>query len=164
DGYAAYQQLQTYKQTIPSLFQYNAFLIASDGWFAKAGTISSDYSRFMEWKTADGEKIVDTEHEPEMEPMLQGMLRKEKLLDIPPYFIVFESTKEQTIKKIAAYHQYYAVNKAITTTVNASAKSGDKRAGVIWHTQGSGKSLSMVFYTGKMVVEPAMNNPTIVVL
>lgn len=72
--YAAYQQLQTYKQTIPSLFQYNAFMIASDGWFAKAGTLSSDYSRFMQWKTADGEHIVDTQHEPELEPMLKGFL------------------------------------------------------------------------------------------
>jgi type I restriction enzyme R subunit len=164
DIHAAYQQLQTYKQTIPSLFQYNAFMIASDGWFAKAGTISSDYSRFMEWKTADGEHIVDTSIEAEMEPMLKGMLNKATLLDILRHFIVFERGKDKTIKKIAAYHQYYAVNKAITTTVKASGQEGDKRAGVIWHTQGSGKSLSMVFYTGKMVVEPAMNNPTIVVL
>jgi type I restriction enzyme R subunit len=164
DSHAAYQQLQTYKSTIPSLFQYNCFMIASDGWFAKAGTISSDYSRFMEWKTSDGENIVDTEHEPEMEPLLKGMLNKQTLLDIIRYFIVFEKGKDKTIKKIAAYHQYYAVNKAIATTVKASATGGDKRAGVIWHTQGSGKSLSMIFYTGKMVVEPAMNNPTIVII
>lgn len=164
DIYSAYQQLQTYKSTIPSLFHYNCFMIASDGWFAKAGTLSSDYSRFMEWKTADGEHIIDTTIEQELEPMLKGMLRKENLLDIIRYFIVFEKTKDKTIKKIAAYHQYYAVNKAIATTVKASGAGGDKRAGVIWHTQGSGKSLSMVFYTGKMVVEEAMNNPTIVVL
>jgi type I restriction enzyme R subunit len=164
DMYAAYQQLQTYKSMIPSLFQYNCFMIASDGWFAKAGTISSDYSRFMEWKSADGEHIIDTSIEAELEPMLKGMLAKGNLLDIIRYFLVFEKGKNKTIKKIAAYHQYYAVNKAITTTVKASAASGDKRAGVIWHTQGSGKSLSMVFYTGKMVVESAMNNPTIVVL
>ncbi len=170
DMYAAYQQLQTYKSTIPSLFQYNCFMIASDGWFAKAGTLSSDYSRFMEWKTADGENIIDTNFEPEMEPMLMGMLKKENLLDIIRYFIVFEKSKDKTIKKIAAYHQYYAVNKAIASTVRAVqplspfGRVGGGRAGVIWHTQGSGKSLSMVFYTGKMVVEPAMNNPTIVVL
>jgi type I restriction enzyme R subunit len=175
DMYSAYQQLQTYKQTIPSLFQYNCFMIASDGWFSKAGTLSSDYSRFMEWKTADGENIIDTDTEAEMEPMLKGMLNKKAILDIIRYFIVFEKSKDKTIKKIAAYHQYYAVNKAIVSTVRAAAASlpapgeagagpGDKRAGVIWHTQGSGKSLSMVFYTGKMVVEEAMNNPTIVVL
>lgn len=164
DIHDAYQQLQTYKAAIPSLFQYNAFMIATDGWFAKAGTISSDYSRFMEWKSADGEHVIDTSIQQELEPMLKGMLNKQNLLDIIRYFIVFEKGKDSTIKKIAAYHQYYAVNKAISTTVKASAAGGDKRAGVIWHTQGSGKSLSMVFYTGKMVVEPAMNNPTIVVL
>ena len=120
DIYNAYKQLQTYKSQIPSLFQYNCFMIASDGWFAKAGTISSDYSRFMEWKTADGDNIVDTEHEPELDPMLKGMLAKDRLLDIIRYFIVFEKTKEKTIKKIAAYHQYYAVNKAVQATVRAS--------------------------------------------
>lgn len=164
DIFAAYQQLQTYNSAIPTLFRYNAFMVASDGWFAKAGTLSSDYSRFMQWKTADGEHIVDNEVEAELEPLLKGMFNKRALLDIIRHFIVFEKGKEKTIKKISAYHQYYAVNKAITTTVKASGGSGDKRAGVIWHTQGSGKSLSMVFYTGKMVVEPAMNNPTIVVL
>jgi type I restriction enzyme R subunit len=181
----AYHQLQTYKQVIPSLFTYNAFLIASDGWFAKAGTLSSDYNRFMEWKTADGITIVDTQTHPEMEPMMLGLLNKTTLLDVIRHFIVFEKTKEKTIKKMAAYHQYYAVNKAIENTVRASAVSqkgvgeppskyglrdakhqlpGDKRAGVVWHTQGSGKSLSMVFYTGKLVLAEEMNNPTIVVL
>jgi type I restriction enzyme R subunit len=164
---AAYNQLQTYKKLIPSLFTYNAFLIASDGWFAKSGTLSSDYSRFMEWKTADGINIVDTQTQPEMEPMIKGLLNKATLLDVIRHFIVYEKTKEKTIKKVAAYHQYYAVNKAIAktieaTTTNAEDKKG--RAGVIWHTQGSGKSLSMVFYTGKLVLAEAMNNPTIVVL
>jgi len=182
---AAFNQLQTYKQLIPSLFTYNAFLIASDGWFAKSGTLSSDYSRFMEWKTADGEIIVDTQTEPEMEPMIMGLLNKRTLLDVVRHFIVYEKTKEKTIKKIAAYHQYYAVNKAIESTIRASSYSadlvneppvhfglpdvkdqpkGDKRAGVVWHTQGSGKSLSMVFYTGKLVLAEDMNNPTILVL
>lgn len=183
---AAFNQLQTYKQVIPSLFTYNAFMIVTDGWFAKAGTLSSDYSRFMEWKTADGINIVDTETTPEMEPMLQGLLNKKTLLDVIRHFIVYERAKEQTIKKIAAYHQYYAVNKAIESTIRASAvpafKSfaeppakygkqdvteqfpGDKRAGVVWHTQGSGKSLSMVFYAGKLVLAPEMNNPTVVIL
>lgn len=182
---AAFNQLQTYKQLIPSLFTYNAFLIASDGWFAKSGTLSSDYSRFMEWKTADGITIVDTQNESEMEPMIKGLLNKRTLLDVVRHFIVYEKTKEKTIKKIAAYHQYYAVNKAIESTIRASSYSadfvneppehfglpgvkdqpkGDKRAGVVWHTQGSGKSLSMVFYTGKLVLAEDMNNPTILVL
>ena len=185
DVKAAYNQLQTYKQLIPSLFNYNTFLLASDGWFAKAGTLSSDYSRFMEWKTADGITVVDSQREPEMEPMIKGLLNKETLLDVIRHFIVFEKTKEKTIKKIAAYHQYYAVNKAIESTIRASSPpqnianeppsnfglpsvkdqpKGDQRAGVVWHTQGSGKSLSMVFYTGKLVLAEEMNNPTILVL
>lgn len=167
DTKAAFNQLLTYKQLIPSLFTYNAFLIVSDGWFAKGGTLSSDYSRFMEWKTADGEKIVSTQTEPEMEPMIKGLLNKRTLLDVIRHFIVYEKTKEKTIKKIAAYHQYYAVNKAIETTVYATTTTqveSKGRAGVVWHTQGSGKSLSMVFYTGKLVLTEQLNNPTIVVL
>lgn len=185
DVKAAYNQLQTYKQLIPSLFNYNTFLLVSDGWFAKAGTLSSDYSRFMEWKTADGITVVDSQREPEMEPMIKGLLNKSTLLDVIRHFIVFEKTKEKTIKKIAAYHQYYAVNKAIESTIRAASPpvnvanespihfglptvkdqpQGDQRAGVVWHTQGSGKSLSMVFYTGKLVLAEEMNNPTILVL
>lgn len=167
DTKAAFNQLQTYKQLIPSLFTYNAFLIVSDGWFAKGGTLSSDYSRFMEWKTADGEKIVNTQAEPEMEPMIKGLLNKRTLLDVIRHFIVYEKTKEKIIKKIAAYHQYYAVNKAIEKTVFATTTTQEDskgRAGVVWHTQGSGKSLSMVFYTGKLVLTEQLNNPTIVVL
>jgi type I restriction enzyme R subunit len=167
DVKAAFNQLQTYKQLIPSLFTYNAFLIVSDGWFAKGGTLSSDYSRFMEWKTADGVNIVDTQTQPEMEPMIKGLLNKKTLLDVVRHFIVYEKTKEKTIKKIAAYHQYYAVNKAITKTIEATTSNEEDkkgRAGVVWHTQGSGKSLSMVFYAGKLVLTEQMNNPTIVVL
>jgi len=185
DVKAAYNQLQTYKQLIPSLFNFNTFLLVSDGWFAKAGTLSSDYSRFMEWKTADGITVVDSLREPEMEPMIKGLLNKTTLLDVIRHFIVFEKTKEKTIKKIAAYHQYYAVNKAIESTIRAASPpenvvneppnnfgllsvkdqpQGDQRAGVVWHTQGSGKSLSMVFYTGKLVLAEELNNPTIVVL
>lgn len=167
DVKAAFNQLQTYKQLIPSLFTYNAFLIVSDGWFAKGGTLSSDYSRFMEWKTADGVNIVNTQTEPEMEPMIKGLLNKKTLLDVIRHFIVYEKTKEKTIKKIAAYHQYYAVNKAIAKTIEATTSNEEDkkgRAGVVWHTQGSGKSLSMVFYSGKLVLTEQMNNPTIVVL
>lgn len=167
DTKAAYNQLQTYKQLIPSLFTYNAFLIVSDGWFAKGGTLSSDYSRFMEWKTSDGINIIDTQTQPEMEPMIKGLLNKKTLLDVIRHFIVYEKTKEKTIKKMAAYHQYYAVNKAINTTIEATTSNEDDvkgRAGVVWHTQGSGKSLSMAFYTGKLVLTEQLNNPTIIVL
>ena len=186
DVQAAFHQLQTYQQVIPSLFSYNAFEIISDGWFAKAGAISSDYSRFMEWKSEDGVRVVDSKHEPELEPLIKGLLNKHTLLDVIRHFIVFEKTKEVSVKKVAAYHQYFAVNKAILSTLRASASEhehfvaehpaayglptvdqqpkGDKRAGVVWHTQGSGKSLSMVFYAGKLVLAEEMNNPTIVVL
>lgn len=160
----AFNQLQTYKQQISSLFTYNAFLVISDYWFAKIGTISSNYNRFMEWKSEDGHTIIDSNTTEEMPVLLKGVFSKDKLLDIIGQFIVFERTKEKTIKKIAAYHQYYAVNKAINSTLKASIVTGDKRAGVVWHTQGSGKSLSMLFYTGKLVLTPEMENPTIIVL
>lgn len=186
DVQAAFHQLQTYQQVIPSLFTYNAFEIISDGWFAKVGTISSDYARFMDWKSVDGVGVVDSKVQPELEPLINGLLNKKTLLDVIRHFIVFEKTREKTVKKIAAYHQYFAVNKAIASTIRASAPEaghfvaehpavyalptvdqqpkGDKRAGVVWHTQGSGKSLSMVFYAGKLVLAEAMNNPTLVVL
>ncbi len=157
----AFSQLQTYKQSIPSLFTYNELLIVSDGWDALCGTVTSDWGRFMTWKTKDGRTTADT-LQPQMEVMFKGMLNKQTLLDLIHHFIVFEKSKEKTLKKVAAYRQYYAVNKAVTTTAIAAAEAGDRRAGVVWHTQGSGKSLSMVFYTGKLVL--ALDNPTIVVL
>jgi len=168
---SAYKQIQTYKSVIPSLFTYNAFCIISDGLEAKAGTISAGLTRFMAWKSADGKseasKLIS-----QVETMITGMLNPVTLLDLVRNFIVYEkSTKEdnktgittiETVKKLAAYHQYYAVNKAVERTTKASAIDGDKKGGVVWHTQGSGKSLSMVFYTGKIVL--ALNNPTILVI
>jgi type I restriction enzyme R subunit len=163
---AAYNQLMTYKQAIPTLFNYNSFLIVTDGWFAKAGTITSDWSRFSGWKIPEThpENIVAEPNDSlynstlfptptaniEMDVVLSGMLNKKTIIDLIRYFIVFEKTKEKSLKKIAAYHQYYAVNKAIYSTIKAASFSGDQRAGVVWHTQGSGKSLSMVFYSGKI--------------
>jgi type I restriction enzyme R subunit len=157
----AFNQLQTYKQAIPSLFTFNELLIVSDGWDALCGTLTSDWGRFMSWKTKDGKTTADT-LTPQLEVMFNGMLNKQTLLDLIRHFVVFEKSKDKTLKKVAAYHQYYAVNKAVTTTQTAAAETGDRRAGVVWHTQGSGKSLSMVFYTGKLVL--ALDNPTIVVL
>ncbi|MDD4353488.1 MAG: type I restriction endonuclease subunit R [Candidatus Nanoarchaeia archaeon] len=167
----AYTQLQNYKNATPSLFYYNSILIASDGLDAKAGTISSDLSRFLAWKSKDGfndEKNIV----PQIETMVKGMLNRKNILDLISHFIVFEKNKKEdvktglslveTIKKIAAYHQYYAVNKAIVKTLEASSENGDRKAGVVWHTQGSGKSLSMVFYAGKSVLE--LDNPTVVVI
>lgn len=160
---SAFNQLQTYKQAIPSLFTYNSLLIISDGWDARCGTITSDYGRFMTWKTKDGQTTAD-HLQPQMEVMFHGMLNKHTLLDLIRQFIVFEKSDSKTLKKVAAYHQYYAVNKAVESTVTASGSNGDRRGGVIWHTQGSGKSLSMVFFSGKLIIEPRMENPTLVVL
>jgi type I restriction enzyme, R subunit len=167
----AYTQLQNYKTAIPQLFYYNALLIASDGLDAKAGSLTTDWSRFSAWKTVDGE-IEDKTTVPQIETLISGMLRPDILLELIRHYTVFEKTKRQdkttgqtfieTAKKIAAYHQYWAVKKAIQSTLQASSKKGNHKAGVIWHTQGSGKSLSMVFYAGKVVLE--MGNPTIVVI
>ncbi|MBX7227162.1 MAG: type I restriction endonuclease subunit R [Chitinophagales bacterium] len=163
DVEAAFNQIQTYQNTIPSLFTYNAFNIISDGWSAAYGTISSSLKYYKPWKSIDGVSIENTE-DLQMEFLLKGLCNKTVLLDTIKNYIVFEKTETKTIKKIAQYHQYYAVKKAIETTIIATKTEGDKRAGVVWHTQGSGKSLSMVFYTGKIVTHPVMQNPTIVVL
>jgi type I restriction enzyme R subunit len=170
---SAYQQIQTYKAIIPSLFIYNAICILSDGLECKAGSVSADLSRYMTWKTADGIKEA-SRFKPQLETLLKGMLQPATLLDLVRNFIVFEKSKKedaktglmqiQTVKKLAAYHQFFAVNKAVQSTVNASSENGDKRGGVVWHTQGSGKSLSMVFYSGKLITSPEMRNPTIVVI
>lgn len=167
----AHQQLTNYYSAVPSLFHFNSFVIASDGLEAKAGTISSAFSRFMAWKTADGKKEA-SQLTSQLLTLIDGMLNKETLLELIRHFIVFEKTVKEdtktkitsieTIKKLAAYHQYYAVKKAIISTAEAAKEKGTRKGGVIWHTQGSGKSLSMVFYTGQLVL--LLDNPTIVVI
>ncbi len=159
----AYNQLQTYKKDIPSLFRTNSLLVISDGIEAKVGSLTSNKERFMPWRTIDG-KSVAPKGTAELETLLKGLFRHDVLLDIIRNFTVFEIDAEKIVKKIAAYHQYHAVNKAIECTIDASSPSGDKRAGVIWHTQGSGKSLSMAFYAGKIIQQKAMQNPTLIVL
>ena len=190
---SAFQQLQTYKATIPGLFTYNGLLVISDGLEARAGSLSAGYSRFTTWKTTEGKREASKRVSP-LQTLINGMLNKATLLDLIRHFVVFEKTKKEdsatgqisisTVKKIAAYHQYYAVNAAVASTLRAAdlqagykvAESpasyglpdvvdqpkGDQKAGVVWHTQGSGKSLSMVFYTGKVVL--ALDNPTILVI
>ena len=167
----AFTQLQNYKSSIPALFYYNAFLVASDGLEAISGTITSQFSRFMAWKSVDGTK--EASHlVSQMITLIQGMMNKTHLLDLIRHFTVFEKTKKedpktnltivQTEKKLAAYHQYFAVKKSVLSTLEATAMTGDRKGGVVWHTQGSGKSLSMVFYAGKLVLN--MDNPTIVII
>jgi|CXWL01.1.fsa_nt_gi type I restriction enzyme R subunit len=192
---SAYQQLETYKKTIPSLFTYNSLLVISDGLEAKTGSLPADLSRFMAWKSADG-KAEASHLVSQLETLINGMLNKTTLLDLIRHFIVFEKSKKEdaktgvisisTVKKLAAYHQYYAVNAAVVSTLRAVGANddlsqtinespvsyglpdvtqqpkGDRKAGVVWHTQGSGKSLSMVFYTGKVVL--VLDNPTILVI
>ncbi|MDD5140201.1 MAG: type I restriction endonuclease subunit R [Verrucomicrobiales bacterium] len=189
----AFDQFQTYKAQIPSLFHSNALLVISDGHEARLGTVTSDWERFMTWRTITGKELVPP-GSLQLETMLKGVFEKARLLDLVRNFIVFEDDGEKVVKKLAGYHQFHAVNKAVESTLkaagvaltgssgresahsNSPAESqsrltsaatnqiGDRRAGVIWHTQGSGKSLSMVFYAGKIVQHPAMENPTIVVL
>jgi len=159
----AFQQLQTYKNDIPTFFTYNEMLVISDGLEARAGTITSDWARFMPWRTIDGEEIAP-KGRPELDVLIKGIFEKSRFLDLIKHFIVFEADGEKIAKKMAAYHQYHAVNKAVECTVKACSPQGDRRAGVIWHTQGSGKSLSMAFYAGKIILHPAMENPTLVVL
>jgi len=157
DIWTAYDQFQTYAYQLPSLFRFNEVLVASDGVEARAGTITSEKVRFMQWKTIDGEK--PSQGLTQIEVLLRGMCEKERFLDIVRNFVVFEKDKE-TSKKLAAYHQYWAVNKALESTI--AAREGNKKAGIVWHTQGSGKSLTMIFYSAKLVRE--LDNPTIVVL
>ena len=159
----AFDQFQTYKAQIPSLFHSNTLLVISDGHQAKLGTITSDWERFMTWRTITGKELVPP-GSLQLETLLKGVFDKTRLLDLVRNFIVFEDDGEKVTKKIAGYHQFHAVNKAVAKTVEVSRPTGDRRAGVVWHTQGSGKSLSMVFYGGKIVQHPAMENPTIVVL
>jgi len=159
--HSAFNQLQTYKQTISSLFLYNALLIVSDGWDALYGSLTAPKQFFVPWKSIDGKEVAD-EHIPQMEVMVKGMLNKNVLPDLIRHYILFHQNKEEITKIVPRYHQYFAVNKAVETTKKATSEGGDQRAGVIWHTQGSGKSLSMVFYAGKLVL--ALNNPTLVVL
>jgi len=160
---AAYNQFQTYKKDIASLFNYNELLVLSDGTEARVGTLTSGWEWFLPWKTIGGETEAPVEFA-ELEVLIKGVFEKARFLDIVRHFIVFEVNGATIIKKAAAYHQYHAVNAAVAATVKATSPKGDKRAGVVWHTQGAGKSLTMVFYAGKIVLHPAMENPTLILL
>ena len=160
----AFNQLQTYKDQIASFFVYNELLVISDGLEARVGSLSADREWFMPWRTIEGEELAPAST-PQLEVLIKGLFDQRRLLDFLRYFIVFEDFgKGDPVKKIAGYHQFHAVNKAVQTTLKATRPTGDRRAGVVWHTQGSGKSLTMVFYAGRLVLEPEMQNPTIVVI
>jgi len=160
---AAYRQIQTYMCEISDLFRFNELCVTNDGLSAEMGTITSPLERMMPWKTVDGEEEVG--NTPVLGALLRGVCSPERLLDIVRNFIVFERSDVSKLIKIAAtYHQYWVVNKAFDRTLVASNKSGDQRAGVVWHTQGSGKSLSMVFYAGRLMKSNELHNPTVVVV
>ena len=152
----AFQQLQTYKHVIPSLFTCNELLVASDGLDARHGTLTAPWERFMPWRTVDGTQVAP-KGAPELPTLVRGIFEKRRFLDLIRYFNVYEVDGPTIAKKMAAYHQYWAVNKAVEATVEAV--TGDHRVGVVWHTQGSGKSLSMAFYSGKLVQQPEMAEP-----
>lgn len=157
-----YHQLETYKMRIPQLFTFNEVLITSDGINTKGGSLTANYDRFMTWRSKDGETESSSSLS-SLDILIHGMLNPETLLDLIRYFVLFQDDGKGHISKIlAAYHQYYAVNKAVDRALLASSGQGDGKGGVIWHTQGSGKSLTMVFFSGKLI--QMLNNPTLVIV
>jgi type I restriction enzyme, R subunit len=157
----AFQQIQTYKAEVPALFTFNEVVVVSDGVQAKVGTFTADWERFMPWRTIEGQEVAPPA-QPQLEVLLKGVFDRRRFLDLLHHFIVFEDDGVTKAKKMAGYHQFHAVQVAVEKTV--AAARGDRRAGVVWHTQGSGKSLTMAFYTGRIVAHEAMQNPTIIVL
>jgi type I restriction enzyme R subunit len=175
--WSAFQQLQTYQAQVPTLFAINALLVASDGVEARVGALGAGREWFKPWRTIAGEALADP-HLPELQVVIEGLCHKQRFLDLIRDFIVFEDDGGRLSKKMAAYHQFHAVQAAVGETLRAAemvraasddegrrgGKPGDRRIGVVWHTQGSGKSLTMAFYAGRIIREPAMENPTVVVL
>lgn len=181
DIWDAFNQIQTYKDEIPDLFAYNQAVVVSDGYNARVGSLTANQERFMPWRTIkheDDKPLLDWQ----LETMVRGFFDRELFLDYLRYFVIFENDSDKLIKKIAGYHQFHAVREAVKATVIASQDPGQffqaekraryadevvpgsKKAGVVWHTQGSGKSISMCCYAGKLLQQPEMNNPTLVVV
>ena len=181
DIWDAFNQIQTYKDEVPDLFAYNQAVVVSDGYNARVGSLTANQERFMPWRTIkheDDKPLLDWQ----LETMVRGFFDRELFLDYLRYFVIFENDSDKLIKKIAGYHQFHAVREAVKATVIASQDPGQffqaekraryadevvpgsKKAGVVWHTQGSGKSISMVCYAGKLLQQPEMNNPTLVVV
>jgi type I restriction enzyme R subunit len=159
---AAYRQIDTYKEDIPDLFRTTLLTVISDGLNARYGSLSAGLDRFMRWRTIDGETIVEENSALALQTLTKGLLDQQTLLDMLRWFVVFEDEGKGPIKKIAGYHQFHAVRKAIQTIL--TAQGGDGKGGVIWHTQGSGKSLLMTFLAGRVMRHPGLENPTLVVL
>ncbi|MGL6354810.1 type I restriction endonuclease subunit R [Aeromonas veronii] len=163
DIWKAFDQLQTYKEQISDLFQYNEIMIASDGSEARMGSLSADAERFMQWRTVDGVNLDPYGEFGELETMVRGILTPAMLLDYLRFFVLFEDDG-RLVKKIAGYHQFHAVRAAIEQVVLASRPDGSHKGGVVWHTQGSGKSITMTCFAARVMRDAAMENPTIVVI
>ncbi len=163
DIWRAYDQIQTYKEQIPDVFQYNEVLVISDGSEARMGSLSSNAERYMQWRTIDGVTLDPLGKFNELETLVRGVLAPAYLLDYLRFFVLFEDDGT-LVKKIAGYHQYHAVRSAIGQVVTASRPGGSHKGGVVWHTQGSGKSITMTCFAARVMQEAAMENPTIVVI
>jgi type I restriction enzyme R subunit len=164
DIWAAFNQLQTYKQDIPDLFTPNVLLVISDGIQARLGSLSADRERFQRWRTIEGENHLDPlGNHRDLETLVRGIFDKRRLLEFVRSFCLFEEDG-QIIKKIAAYHQFHAVRAAVESVVKASRPDGDKKGGVVWHTQGAGKSIEMACLAGKLLTDPRLENPTLVMV
>jgi type I restriction enzyme R subunit len=175
--WTAFRQFETYQAELPTLFAFNELLVISDGLEARVGTLTAGREWFKPWRTISGTELEDA-HTPQLEVLLKGVFEKKRLLELLRDFIVFEDDGGSLAKKMAGYHQFHAVRQAVAETLRAAAlqaggshqpgahggQRGDRRIGVVWHTQGSGKSLTMAFYAGRIIREPAMANPTLVVL
>lgn len=163
DIWDAFNQLQTYKEEISDLFVYNEALVVGDGVTARVGSLTANQERFLPWRTIKNEDDKPA-LEWELETVVRGFFDRELFLDYIRFFVLFETDGEKTIKKIAGYHQFHAVREAVQATIAAANPNGDKKAGVVWHTQGSGKSISMCCYAGKLLQQPAMHNPTLLIV
>lgn len=163
DIWDAFNQLQTYKEEVSDLFIFNEALVVSDGVTARIGSLTANQERFLPWRTIKNEDDKPA-LEWELETVIRGFFDRELFLDYIRFFVLFETDGEKTIKKIAGYHQFHAVREAVQATIAAANPNGDKKAGVVWHTQGSGKSISMCCYAGKLLQQPAMHNPTLLIV
>lgn len=158
----AFNQIQTYKETIPNLFTHNELIVLGDV-NTRIGTMTSPLSRYSTWRTLDGETVA-ANYLPQLEVLIKGVFNKNRLIDIIHHYILYQSNRTEVFKIFTAYHQFHAVHTAVEATAKATAKDGNRRIGVVWHTQGSGKSLTMVFYVARLMQDPLLQNPTVIVI
>ena len=162
-AWSAFNQFQTYQAELPDFFALNELMVISDGVDARLGCLTAPAEWFHQWRTVDGSQVAPRGSNV-LEVLTRGVFERKRLLDLLRHFIVFEDSRQGPIKKVAGYHQFHATRRAVATTVKAATQGGNRRAGVVWHTQGSGKSLTMVFYAGKLAMQPELRNPTLVVI